>query len=253
MIPFYALVFLASLFESIKAQLPIFSQSIYTFSPATCTPGATIGQVFANVPNGLVASYLISGGNGQYSVDPNTGIISFASISNLVNQNTLPVIRYWTGSLDGSSLPLLVTAISTSGLTSSVPITISSVCNGGLSPSPPPGFFPSNPTPTNNFVGGNSLGAAFTRSSYQFNVACAQNNANVGSVWATAPNGATLNFSLVGDPTKSFFVDPNSGEIRTMRANIPPGTYSMSVQASDGQGGSTINVPLTIVVSSFCG
>ena len=52
-------------------------------------------------------------------------------------------------------------------------------------------------------------------------------------------------------PTTQFFVDPNSGEIRTLSPLRTAGTYSLTASASDPYG-NIATVPVTISVTSSC-
>lgn len=72
---------------------------------------------------------------------------------------------------------------------------------------------------------------------------------NGSSFGATDPNGDTLAYGITaGNGAGYFTIDPGSGNITTTRANVPVGTYVLTVQVSDGNGG-TANATVTITVT----
>ena len=91
---------------------PTFTSSNYQFSVTSCTPGAFIGQVSAVSPNGGTVIYSVNNGNGLFSVDPNSGLITSLSTPTIGTQT------------------FYVQATSSLGGTAIVPITITTSCSG---------------------------------------------------------------------------------------------------------------------------
>ena len=69
------------------------------------------------------------------------------------------------------------------------------------------------------------------------------------SYGASDANEDTLTYSISDGNDEGYFtIDPNSGDISTTRANLPVGTYEMTVLVDDGNGG-TVEVTVTITVT----
>lgn len=69
------------------------------------------------------------------------------------------------------------------------------------------------------------------------------------SYGASDANGDDLTYSISGGNDEGYFaIDPDSGDISTTRANVPVGTYVMTVLVDDGDGG-TVEVAVTIIVT----
>lgn len=69
------------------------------------------------------------------------------------------------------------------------------------------------------------------------------------SYGASDANGDDLTYSITDGNDEGYFtIDPDSGDISTTRANVPVGTYEMTVVVDDGNGG-TVEVTVTITVT----
>lgn len=74
---------------------------------------------------------------------------------------------------------------------------------------------------------------------------------NGSSFGATDPNGDTLAYSITaGNGAGYFAINSANGNIATTRANVPVGTYTLTVQVSDGNGGTTTATVIITVTES---
>ena len=73
------------------------------------------------------------------------------------------------------------------------------------------------------------------------------------SYGATDANGDTLTYSITaGNGAGYFEIDPDTGDITSTRANVPAGTYTLTVLIDDGNGGTTTaTVTITVTESGL--
>ena len=73
------------------------------------------------------------------------------------------------------------------------------------------------------------------------------------SYGASDANGDTLTYSITaGNGAGYFEIDPDTGDITSTRANVPAGTYTLTVLIDDGNGGTTTaTVTITVTESGL--
>ncbi|GAV09787.1 hypothetical protein RvY_19271 [Ramazzottius varieornatus] len=210
------------------ALTPTFTNSNYQFTVTSCTPGAFIGQVSAISPNGGTVTYSVNNGNGIFSVDPTSGLITSLST---------PTIGIQT---------FYVQATSSLGGTAIAPVTITTSCNGinnGI----------------NNggvFSGIVSQGTVpiFNQPYYTFTVTSCTAGTSVGQVFASPGLGT---FPTIGVSTPILYsidngnpyytINPTTGQIT--QSAVPVGTSQTLTVRAQTINGYTSSVPLTITSS----
>ncbi|XP_055331177.1 mucin-2-like [Paramacrobiotus metropolitanus] len=190
----------------------LFSQSSYSFSAGACTPGAQVGQVTANVPAGTTVTYTInSGNNGQYIINPSSGIINAA-----------------TQLSPGVPSTLTVSAISTSGQSGTANVIISPTCNG-----------------QQLVITGSGGAPTFSQSSYSFPLSTCTAGSVIGSVAANVPGGGQVSYTLTG--SQYFGINPGTGQVGLI--SVPPtGTYPLTINALSTSG-QTATTTATVTAS----
>ncbi|XP_055338607.1 spore coat protein SP96-like [Paramacrobiotus metropolitanus] len=194
-----------------------FSQNSYTFTVTNCAIGSTVGTVTASFAPGTTVTYFMSGGNGLYQIGQTTGVITTAA--------ALPV----------GTTNFNVAAVGSNGQSAQAPVSISATCTGTAGAT----------TLATTTVAGSPV---FSASSYSFNIPCNVVGWQfVGLLQAANSDKDPLNYSLQQDVIGRFFVDPSSGELKTMGPLAQAGTFSLIGRASDPWGFMT-TVPITVTV-----
>ncbi|OQV16094.1 hypothetical protein BV898_09730 [Hypsibius exemplaris] len=194
---------------------PTFTQNPYSFTVTSCAAGGTVGQVTATVTGGTVTVYTISSSSGKYTI-ATTGLITLLTAT--------PTAETFT-----------VTAYATTGFTATATVTVTTTCSSSgstttLDRTPP----------------------VFQQSQYTFSTACSSTQRlQVGLILASNSRSDTLNYTILNPLGSPFFVDPNSGLIKTYVPLATAGTYSLTAQASDPYG-NAVTVPVTVTVSGTC-
>ena len=191
---------------------PSFGKASYAFSVAENSAGGTsVGSVSATDPNSDALTYSITGGNtgAAFAIGGSTGAVTVK------------------GSLDHESMSSYTLTVEasdgTNKATATVTVTVTNV----------------NETPS------------FGSSNYSFSVADrARVGTSVGSVSATDADGDTLTYSITGGNTGNAFAINGSTGVITVAGSVSQSNpfYALTVQASDGKGG-TASATVTIIVT----
>ena len=191
---------------------PAFGKASYAFSVAENSAGGTsVGSVSATDPNSDALTYSITGGNtgSAFAIGGSTGTVT---VKGSLNYETTSSYTLTVEASDG-----------TNKATATVTVTVTNV----------------NETPS------------FASSSYSFSVANrARVGTGVGSVTATDPDGDTLAYSITGGNTGNAFAVNGSTGVITVAGSVSQSNpfYALTVQASDGKGG-TASATVTIIVT----